>query len=158
MDDLNMSVQGPHSRACGISLHQHGIACSRDCPTCRGGLEGYSPEPAVRARNHGAFIRLEHIDMDTSQKLHEVLNRSGLLYAFSVFESDDEALDELPWWFPVTYESYTDEYPLPVVGRGQLDAESDIATINIEVYDPKWVSKLRTEGLTHLNLTQRTTD
>ena len=25
---------GPHSRACGISPHQHGASCSGDCPTC----------------------------------------------------------------------------------------------------------------------------
>jgi hypothetical protein len=27
---------GPHSRACGISQHDHGISCARDCPTCHG--------------------------------------------------------------------------------------------------------------------------
>ena len=25
---------GAHSRACGIRKHDHGSACSRDCPTC----------------------------------------------------------------------------------------------------------------------------
>lgn len=25
---------GPHSRACGITPHDHGIWCSIDCPTC----------------------------------------------------------------------------------------------------------------------------
>lgn len=24
----------PHSRACGMSRHDHGSACSADCPTC----------------------------------------------------------------------------------------------------------------------------
>ena len=24
----------PHSRACGIQPHDHGAACSSDCPTC----------------------------------------------------------------------------------------------------------------------------
>lgn len=27
----------PHSRACGIRIHPHGVECSSDCPTCRGG-------------------------------------------------------------------------------------------------------------------------
>lgn len=27
----------PHSRACGLDYHAHGIRCSRDCPTCFGG-------------------------------------------------------------------------------------------------------------------------
>lgn len=26
----------PHSRACGIAPHEHGNACSRNCPTCHG--------------------------------------------------------------------------------------------------------------------------
>lgn len=26
----------PHSRACGIQPHEHGAACSKDCPTCGG--------------------------------------------------------------------------------------------------------------------------
>ena len=28
--------QRPHSRACGIRQHEHGPACSGDCPTCHG--------------------------------------------------------------------------------------------------------------------------
>ena len=28
----------PHSRACGITQHEHGILCSDDCPTCHGRL------------------------------------------------------------------------------------------------------------------------
>jgi len=27
---------GPHSRACGIHMHYHGIHCALDCPTCHG--------------------------------------------------------------------------------------------------------------------------
>lgn len=26
----------PHSRACGIKIHEHGAACAPDCPTCAG--------------------------------------------------------------------------------------------------------------------------
>lgn len=26
----------PHSRACGFKAHNHGIACSHNCPTCAG--------------------------------------------------------------------------------------------------------------------------
>lgn len=29
-------MQGPHSRACGISQHDHGTACHFTCPTCEG--------------------------------------------------------------------------------------------------------------------------
>lgn len=25
---------GPHSRACGVALHDHGEFCANDCPTC----------------------------------------------------------------------------------------------------------------------------
>ncbi len=91
----------------------------------------------------------------------------GLVYAktyekadLSIYVSNQEQTDEeeLSSWFPVTRESYTDEYPLPVIGRGQLDTSDDIAVITIEVYDPKHVYKLRAEGLKHLNLTDRTTD
>jgi acetaldehyde dehydrogenase (acetylating) len=31
---VKTSDQRPHSRACGITRHDHGPACSRDCPTC----------------------------------------------------------------------------------------------------------------------------
>lgn len=34
----------PHSRACGIALHPHGIQCSRDCPTCSGAPESTPTE------------------------------------------------------------------------------------------------------------------
>lgn len=27
---------GPHSRACGIRQHEHGVGCSTNCPTCAG--------------------------------------------------------------------------------------------------------------------------
>jgi len=104
-----------------------------------------------------AFIRIEEINAGTQRRLQDILVESGLVYSFSAFNTVPDDTEEAPW-FPVTYEKYTDEYPLPVIGRGQLDAEDDIATINIEVYDPKWVNKLRAEGLTHLNLTDRTTD
>lgn len=26
----------PHSKACGVTKHEHGLACSRNCPTCGG--------------------------------------------------------------------------------------------------------------------------
>jgi hypothetical protein len=26
----------PHSRACGVAYHDHGILCSSNCPTCGG--------------------------------------------------------------------------------------------------------------------------
>lgn len=26
--------QRPHSRACGVTPHDHGAQCARDCPTC----------------------------------------------------------------------------------------------------------------------------
>lgn len=28
--------ESPHSRACGITAHDHGPQCSADCPTCHG--------------------------------------------------------------------------------------------------------------------------
>lgn len=28
--------EGPHSRACGFRNHEHGTACSTNCPTCHG--------------------------------------------------------------------------------------------------------------------------
>lgn len=31
-----MAVDGPHSRACGPTIHQHGLACHPNCPTCHG--------------------------------------------------------------------------------------------------------------------------
>lgn len=34
--DDRVIVPGAHSRACGIKLHEHGIACHRNCPTCHG--------------------------------------------------------------------------------------------------------------------------
>ncbi len=30
----------PHSRACGMNCRGHGLSCSPDCPTCRGGRSG----------------------------------------------------------------------------------------------------------------------
>lgn len=36
-DHLKARVEKlPHSRACGITEHPHGVHCSPDCPTCRG--------------------------------------------------------------------------------------------------------------------------
>lgn len=29
-------VEAPHSRACGIREHSHGLACHPNCPTCGG--------------------------------------------------------------------------------------------------------------------------
>lgn len=34
---------GPHSRACGIRPHEHGLACKMDCPTCHG-AEGWQSQ------------------------------------------------------------------------------------------------------------------
>lgn len=31
-----VNLEGPHSRACGISKHDHGSECASDCPTCGG--------------------------------------------------------------------------------------------------------------------------
>lgn len=33
---MNDQAEGPHSRACGISKHDHGPRCHRNCPTCHG--------------------------------------------------------------------------------------------------------------------------
>lgn len=27
-------ARAPHSRACGVTPHDHGAQCARDCPTC----------------------------------------------------------------------------------------------------------------------------
>lgn len=29
-------VTGPHSRACGVRPHDHGVFCNSNCPTCKG--------------------------------------------------------------------------------------------------------------------------
>lgn len=31
-----LSIEGPHSRACGLHCHGHGTACHANCPTCHG--------------------------------------------------------------------------------------------------------------------------
>lgn len=36
VDDRLSHRQGPHSRACGISQHEHGPSCHTNCPTCHG--------------------------------------------------------------------------------------------------------------------------
>lgn len=36
MRDFKKGDRRPHSRACGISQHEHGPACSTNCPTCGG--------------------------------------------------------------------------------------------------------------------------
>lgn len=28
--------KAPHSRACGIGMHQHGVGCHTNCPSCKG--------------------------------------------------------------------------------------------------------------------------
>lgn len=33
-DGSPLTLEGPHSRACGINNHPHGPSCARDCPTC----------------------------------------------------------------------------------------------------------------------------
>jgi len=32
--EISLTTEGPHSRACGIRPHTHGLACAKDCPTC----------------------------------------------------------------------------------------------------------------------------
>lgn len=34
--DPDNADRRPHSRACGIAAHDHGPACSTNCPTCHG--------------------------------------------------------------------------------------------------------------------------
>jgi hypothetical protein len=34
--ELQRATEGPHSRACGLREHQHGVACNPNCPTCHG--------------------------------------------------------------------------------------------------------------------------
>lgn len=38
MDVVENGPKLPHSRACGFTPHEHGPLCSRDCPTCSGGV------------------------------------------------------------------------------------------------------------------------
>lgn len=33
-----MTINEPHSRACGIRQHEHGRDCHENCPTCGGGV------------------------------------------------------------------------------------------------------------------------
>jgi hypothetical protein len=42
----------PHSRACGIRAHLHGVACHRNCPTCHGddAFEQLADNPNARVR------------------------------------------------------------------------------------------------------------
>lgn len=41
---------GPHSRACGITRHDHGPDCHPNCPTCGGKRD--NPTDAARAYHH----------------------------------------------------------------------------------------------------------
>lgn len=34
----------PHSRACGITPHEHGLSCNPDCPTCHGAVTPLPPD------------------------------------------------------------------------------------------------------------------
>lgn len=38
LQGLSTPDRRPHSRACGIQPHEHGPACSTNCPTCGGKL------------------------------------------------------------------------------------------------------------------------
>lgn len=38
-------MNGPHSRACGIQVHDHGPSCHSNCPTCHGRDETHLFEP-----------------------------------------------------------------------------------------------------------------
>jgi len=39
----------PHSRACGMGWHDHGVQCSTNCPTCGGKPKrvAFNPKPVV---------------------------------------------------------------------------------------------------------------
>lgn len=45
----------PHSRACGISPHDHGQACSTNCPTCHG-QETPEPEPFATTQRYTVSV------------------------------------------------------------------------------------------------------
>lgn len=52
-----MADERPHSRACGIRVHDHGTDCHTNCPTCHGRVlreldASDSPEPLDVLRRH----------------------------------------------------------------------------------------------------------
>lgn len=38
-------TDGPHSRACGIRKHDHGLECNPNCPTCGGKVQNQAVNP-----------------------------------------------------------------------------------------------------------------
>lgn len=46
-DEVVTTTALPHSRACGFRKHDHGVECSRNCPTCGGSvIAPRTPPPA----------------------------------------------------------------------------------------------------------------
>lgn len=47
----------PHSRACGITIHDHGLQCSPDCPTCATPFAALSDSGEALAETMAEIIR-----------------------------------------------------------------------------------------------------
>ena len=45
-EPMPLIMIAPHSRACGIRKHDHGVACHSNCPTCHGCQTFTTPTPA----------------------------------------------------------------------------------------------------------------
>lgn len=59
----------PHSRACGITKHDHGTACHSNCPTCHGRdeVKGDAPDAAGAPVDRLAQFIMEHVPGEPSQ-------------------------------------------------------------------------------------------
>lgn len=64
------STYQPHSRACGIDKHEHGIQCHRNCPTCHGGNPDVPQNSELSVRR--AKLEVKAASTNTTQSLNKV--------------------------------------------------------------------------------------
>lgn len=87
----------PHSRACGWGPHEHGTACSRNCPTCH----GVAIEVINKDRSTSPFARLHPITQNPNELAQRVSALVGdiddCVFCGYAFTYSEEGCDACNW-------------------------------------------------------------
>jgi len=89
---MTVTREGPHSRACGIRRHDHGVDCHSNCPTCG----GRRPE-----QTDAEFLRTMSASLSSSNparnRLYQIALRLGHLEKLQAdVKSDPPLLEKQP--------------------------------------------------------------
>lgn len=89
-----MTDKRPHSRACGVSKHEHGADCHPNCPTCKGRPTDLTEAQAntVAAMDAGYQERIK-TQSDRIGVFVSYLQDRGLLDDFNEWEAGQHGRD-----------------------------------------------------------------